>query len=290
MRGGRRGPRRRARRLLQPGRRRRAGRRTAGPRQDARPSTCIPGWTTPSSTRTVPRSTTRTPPRCCGSAPWRSCDRSSAERGVVPEGPGPGLVEDYLTLGLRLGRHIDGMVDAYYGPTALAHAVEAEPLLSPDRLVASARALLAGTRGRWGARPVGGPGGLGGAGPAALAGGPGPRTGHHVRQARWRAHRLRRRGGGLLRRPSEPGRRGRARRGPPAARRGAAGQRSAARAPHGLAGIPRRAGRPAATGRRLTGRLAARSDPRAVRPARGRAHRVRTRDRRAVVRLQLLPR
>ena len=28
----------------------------------------------------------------------------------------PGLVEEYLTLGLRLGRHIDGMVDAYYGP------------------------------------------------------------------------------------------------------------------------------------------------------------------------------
>jgi hypothetical protein len=61
----------------------------------------------------------------------------------VAEGPGPGLVEDYLTLGLRLGRHIDGMVDAYYGPAALAHAVGAEPLLAPDRLLASARALLA---------------------------------------------------------------------------------------------------------------------------------------------------
>jgi len=43
----------------------------------------------------------------------------------VPEAPGPGLVEDYLTLGLRLGRHIDGMVDAYYGPPGLARAVEA---------------------------------------------------------------------------------------------------------------------------------------------------------------------
>jgi hypothetical protein len=61
----------------------------------------------------------------------------------VPEGPGPGLVEDYLTLGLRLGRHIDGMVDAYYGPAALADAVGAEPLLPPDRLADTARSLLA---------------------------------------------------------------------------------------------------------------------------------------------------
>ena len=56
---------------------------------------------------------------------------------------GQGLVHDYLTLGLRLGRHIDGMVDAYYGPTALAGAVAAEPLVPPVRLLAEARALLA---------------------------------------------------------------------------------------------------------------------------------------------------
>jgi len=61
----------------------------------------------------------------------------------VPEAPGPGLVEDYLTLGLRLGRHVDGMVDAYYGPPALARAVEAEPVVPPERLAASARDLLA---------------------------------------------------------------------------------------------------------------------------------------------------
>jgi hypothetical protein len=56
---------------------------------------------------------------------------------------GQGLVHDYLTLGLRLGRHIDGMVDAYYGPPALAAEVAAEPVVPPDRLVADARALLA---------------------------------------------------------------------------------------------------------------------------------------------------
>ena len=38
------------------------------------------------------------------------------------------VVTSYLQLGLRLGRHVDGLVDAYYGPPELAAAVEAEPL------------------------------------------------------------------------------------------------------------------------------------------------------------------
>jgi hypothetical protein len=54
-----------------------------------------------------------------------------------------GLVEEYLKLGQRLGRHIDGLVDAYYGPPELAAAVATEPVVPPDRLVADARALLA---------------------------------------------------------------------------------------------------------------------------------------------------
>ena len=57
--------------------------------------------------------------------------------------PGDGLVEDYLRLGLRLGRHIDGMVDAYYGPAVLADAVAAEPVTPAEQLVAEARSLLA---------------------------------------------------------------------------------------------------------------------------------------------------
>jgi len=56
---------------------------------------------------------------------------------------GGGVVEAYLTLGLRLDRHVDGMVDAYYGPAGLAAAVAAGPVTPPDRLVAEARALLA---------------------------------------------------------------------------------------------------------------------------------------------------
>ena len=53
------------------------------------------------------------------------------------------MVDRYLTLGLRLGRHIDGLVDAYYGPSQHADRVQAEPVLPPDRLIAEARSLLA---------------------------------------------------------------------------------------------------------------------------------------------------
>ncbi|HLT11078.1 MAG TPA: hypothetical protein VK028_09750 [Micromonosporaceae bacterium] len=48
----------------------------------------------------------------------------------------------YLQLGLRLGRHNDGVVDAYFGPPELSAAVAAEPLVDPRALVAEAEALL----------------------------------------------------------------------------------------------------------------------------------------------------
>jgi hypothetical protein len=51
-------------------------------------------------------------------------------------------VERYLRLGLQLGRHVDGVVDAYYGPAELAAAVESEPPVEPRMLVAAAGALL----------------------------------------------------------------------------------------------------------------------------------------------------
>jgi hypothetical protein len=50
--------------------------------------------------------------------------------------------ERYLLLGLRIGRHVDGMVDAYFGPPELAATVEAEPSTDPRELVAAAAALL----------------------------------------------------------------------------------------------------------------------------------------------------
>ena len=53
------------------------------------------------------------------------------------------VVERYLRLGLELGRHIDGLVDAYYGPPEIAAEVAARPTPAPTALVASASALVA---------------------------------------------------------------------------------------------------------------------------------------------------
>jgi hypothetical protein len=49
--------------------------------------------------------------------------------------------EDYLLLGLRLGRHVDGLVDAYFGPPEPKERVDAEALVAPSELAAEARAL-----------------------------------------------------------------------------------------------------------------------------------------------------
>jgi hypothetical protein len=51
-------------------------------------------------------------------------------------------VERYLRLGLRLGRHVDGIVDSYCGPAELAAAVDAEPPVDPQALVSDAEVLL----------------------------------------------------------------------------------------------------------------------------------------------------
>jgi len=52
------------------------------------------------------------------------------------------VAERYLRLGLQLGRHVEGIVDAYFGPPELATAVEAAPPVEPRTLVAAAEALL----------------------------------------------------------------------------------------------------------------------------------------------------
>ena len=59
---------------------------------------------------------------------------------IDPDDP----VGRYLEVGLRLGRHLDGMVDAYFGPAALADRVEHEPLRPLPALVADLRSLVGG--------------------------------------------------------------------------------------------------------------------------------------------------
>jgi hypothetical protein len=51
------------------------------------------------------------------------------------------VVERYLLLSLRLGRHIDGFVDFYYGPPELAERVKGEEPAAPGTLVDEAREL-----------------------------------------------------------------------------------------------------------------------------------------------------
>ncbi len=43
-------------------------------------------------------------------------------------------VTRYLELGLRLGRHVDGLVDSYFGPAEIAERVQAEEIRPADAL------------------------------------------------------------------------------------------------------------------------------------------------------------
>jgi hypothetical protein len=52
------------------------------------------------------------------------------------------VAERYLRLGLQLDRHVDGIVDAYFGPPELAADVAAAQPVEPRTLVADADALL----------------------------------------------------------------------------------------------------------------------------------------------------
>jgi len=62
---------------------------------------------------------------------------------VSAPGQPDGVVERYLELGLALGRHVDGLVDAYYGPPEIAARVASAPPAAPAQLAAAARSLVA---------------------------------------------------------------------------------------------------------------------------------------------------
>jgi hypothetical protein len=51
------------------------------------------------------------------------------------------IARDYLLLALRLDQHVPGLVDGYFGPADLKAQVDLEPVPSPARLAADARAL-----------------------------------------------------------------------------------------------------------------------------------------------------
>ena len=53
------------------------------------------------------------------------------------------IAERYLLLGLRLGKHVDGLVDGYFGPAHLQETVDGEERVDPAALVDEARALTA---------------------------------------------------------------------------------------------------------------------------------------------------
>ncbi|MGI9120702.1 MAG: DUF885 domain-containing protein [Acidimicrobiales bacterium] len=53
------------------------------------------------------------------------------------------LVTRYLELGLALGRHVDGLVDAYFGPAPVAERVAAQAAVAPALLAEVSRRLLA---------------------------------------------------------------------------------------------------------------------------------------------------
>jgi hypothetical protein len=59
------------------------------------------------------------------------------------------LAEDYLVLGLRLGKHVDGLVDAYYGPAELKEQVDAEETVDAAELATDAKALLDALHESW---------------------------------------------------------------------------------------------------------------------------------------------
>ena len=92
------------------------------------------------------------PGRTAGAVATRDVDLAARPDAYVTRMP----VERYLRLGLRLGRHVEGIVDAYYGPPELAAAVDAEPPVDPRALVTEAEALLGELEDGWLRDQVGG--------------------------------------------------------------------------------------------------------------------------------------
>ncbi len=57
--------------------------------------------------------------------------------------------ERYILLGLRLGRHVDGVVDSYYGPAELKEQADAEAPVPSEQLAADGASLVADLDDGW---------------------------------------------------------------------------------------------------------------------------------------------
>jgi hypothetical protein len=57
--------------------------------------------------------------------------------------------ERYLELGLRLGKHVEGLVDAYYGPPEIKERVDAEETIEASQLAADGDVLLSELGDSW---------------------------------------------------------------------------------------------------------------------------------------------
>ena len=189
------------------------------------------------------------------------------------------VAERYIELGLRLGRHIDGLVDAYYGPQELSERVEAEELREPARSQSTRRSARGDRRRRARASRR--------AGSAASSSGSRPSpAGSPARRFAF-ADEVERCYGVRPERTSED----RFEAAHRAARRGPAGRRLARRALPGLA--RGQSGRRPSGWRRCWRRWSSRSPQshrRALRAAGGRGAELELRHRRAVGGVQLLPR
>jgi hypothetical protein len=56
------------------------------------------------------------------------------------------VAERYVLLGLRLGEHVDGLVDAYFGPAELKDEVASEGKVEPEALIDEAKSVRAALR------------------------------------------------------------------------------------------------------------------------------------------------
>jgi hypothetical protein len=70
-------------------------------------------------------------------------DRRRCSPATAISGSTLNVVERYLELGLSVGRHVDELVENFYGPKNIKERVDAEEPLEPARLVDDAAALLA---------------------------------------------------------------------------------------------------------------------------------------------------